>query len=474
MSDKFHEECAVMGIYGHPESANMVYLGLYALQHRGQESCGIVTSDGRGLISHRQMGLVADAFKEDVIKRLEGQNAIGHNRYSTQGQSHLKNAQPFVVEYSQGPIAISHNGNLVNGTLLRNELELAGSIFQSTSDTEVIIHLIATSKEPTLMGRIVEALSRCRGAYSLLFLTLDKLIAARDPYGFRPLVLGRFPEGKNRGAYVFASETCALDLIEAEYVRDVEPGEIVTIGPDGVESLKPFPPVPHAKCIFEYIYFARPDSKLFGHNVYQVRKSLGRQLARESGVAADLVTPVPDSGVPAAMGFSEESKIPLEFGLIRNHYVGRTFIEPQQTIRNFGVKIKLNAQRDVLQGKRVIVVDDSIVRGTTSRKIIRMLRDAGAREVHLRISSPATTGPCYYGIDTPTRGELIASANSIEEIRRFVEADTLAYLSNDGMYTYFNGDKKGFCDACFTGNYPVHFEDEGHIKQLHLFDALNR
>ena len=474
MSDKFHEECAVMGIFGHPEAANMVYLGLYALQHRGQESCGIVTSDGKGLISHRQMGLVADAFKEEVIKRLEGQNAIGHNRYSTQGQSHLKNAQPFVVEYSQGPIAISHNGNLVNGTLLRNELEQAGSIFQSTSDTEVIIHLIATSKEPTLMGRIVEALSRCRGAYSLLFLTLDKLIAARDPYGFRPLVLGRFPEGKNRGAYVFASETCALDLIEAEYVRDVEPGEIVTISPDGVESLKPFPPVPHAKCIFEYIYFARPDSKLFGHNVYQVRKSLGRQLARESGVDADMVTPVPDSGVPAAMGFSEESKIPLEFGLIRNHYVGRTFIEPQQTIRNFGVKIKLNAQRDVLQGKRVIVVDDSIVRGTTSRKIIRMLRDAGAREVHLRISSPATTGPCYYGIDTPTRGELIASANSVEEIRRFVEADTLAYLSNDGMYTYFNGEKNGFCDACFTGKYPVHFEDEGHIKQLHLFDALNR
>jgi amidophosphoribosyltransferase len=452
----------------------MAYLGLYALQHRGQESCGIVTSDGKGLISHRQMGLVADAFKEDVIKRLEGQNAIGHNRYSTQGQSHLKNAQPFVVEYSQGPIAIAHNGNLVNGTLLRNELEQAGSIFQSTSDTEVIIHLIATSKEPTLMGRIVEALSRCRGAYSLQFLTLDKLIAARDPYGFRPLVLGRFPEGKNRGAYVFASETCALDLIEAEYVRDVEPGEIVTIGPDGLESLKPFPPVPHAKCIFEYIYFARPDSKLFGHNVYQVRKSLGRQLARESGIGADLVTPVPDSGVPAAMGFAEESKIPLEFGLIRNHYVGRTFIEPQQTIRNFGVKIKLNAQRDVLQGKRVIVVDDSIVRGTTSRKIIRMLRDAGAREVHLRISSPATTGPCYYGIDTPTRGELIASANSVEEIRRFVEADTLAYLSNEGMYTYFDGDKKGFCDACFTGNYPVHFEDEGHIKQLHLFDALNR
>jgi amidophosphoribosyltransferase len=475
MADKFHDECAVMGVYGHPEAANMVYLGLYALQHRGQESCGIVTSDGKGLISHRQMGLVADAFKEDVIKRLEGRSAIGHNRYSTTGQSHLKNAQPFVVEYSQGPIAISHNGNLVNGQLLREELEQTGSIFQSTTDTEVVIHLIATSKEPSLMGRIVEALSRCRGAYSLLFLTLDKLIAARDPYGFRPLVLGRFPEGKNRSTYVFASETCALDLIEAEYVRDVEPGEIVTIGPDGmVESLKPFPPAPHAQCLFEYIYFARPDSNLFGHNVYQVRKALGRQLARENGVDADLVTPVPDSGVPAAMGYAEESKIPLEFGLIRNHYVGRTFIEPQQTIRNFGVKIKLNAQRDVLKGKRVIVVDDSIVRGTTSRKIIRMLRDAGATEVHLRISSPPTISPCYYGIDTPTRTELIALSNSTEDIRRFVEADTLAYLSNDGMYAYFKGERKGFCDACFTGNYPVHFEDEGHTRQLHLFDAMNR
>ena len=474
MSDKFHEECAVMGVYGHPEASNMVYLGLYALQHRGQESTGIVSSDGKGLISHRQMGLVADAYKEDVIKRLEGNSAIGHNRYSTTGQSHLKNAQPFVVEYSQGPIAISHNGNLVNGALLREELERSGSIFQSTTDTEVIIHLIATSRESTLMGRIVEALGRTRGAYSLLFLTLDKMIAARDPYGFRPLVLGKFPEGKNRGAYVFASETCALDLIEAEFIRDVEPGEIVTIGTDGMESLKPFPPAPHAKCIFEYIYFARPDSNLFGHNVYQVRKALGRQLARESGVPADLVTPVPDSGVPAAIGYAEESKIPLEFGLIRNHYVGRTFIEPQQTIRNFGVKIKLNAQRDVLNGKRVIVVDDSIVRGTTSRKIIRMLRDAGAKEVHMRISSPATISPCYYGIDTPTRSELIASSNTVEEIRRYIEADTLAYLSREGMYAHFDGEKTGFCDACFSGDYPVHFEDEGHTRQLHLFEALNR
>ena len=463
-----------MGIYGHPEASNMVYLGLYALQHRGQESCGIVSSDGKALISHRQMGLVADAFKEDVIKRLEGQSAIGHNRYSTTGQSHLKNAQPFVVEYSQGPIAVSHNGNLVNGGLLREELERSGSIFQSTSDTEVIIHLIATSRETSLMGRIVEALGRARGAYSLLFLTLDKLIAARDPYGFRPLVLGKFPQGKNRGAYVFASETCALDLIEAEFIRDVEPGEIITVGAGGMESLKPFPPAPHAKCIFEYIYFARPDSNLFGHNVYQVRKALGRQLARESAVPADLVTPVPDSGVPAAIGYAEESKIPLEFGLIRNHYVGRTFIEPQQTIRNFGVKIKLNAQRDVLNGKRVVVVDDSIVRGTTSRKIIRMLRDAGAKEVHMRISSPATISPCYYGIDTPTRSELIASTNSVEEIRRYIEADSLAYLSNEGMYAYFGGRREGFCDACFTAKYPVHFEDEGHTKQLHLFEAIDR
>ncbi len=475
MFDKFHEECAVMGIYGHPEAANMVYLGLYALQHRGQESCGIVSSDGKGLISHRQMGLVADVFKEDVIKRLEGASAIGHNRYSTTGQSHLKNAQPFVVEYSQGPIAISHNGNLVNGTLLRDELEQAGSIFQSTSDTEVIIHLIATSKESSLMGRIIEALARARGAYSLLFLTLDRMIAARDPYGFRPLVLGQFKAGKNHGGYVVASETCALDLIEADYVRDVEPGEIITFGADGgMESLKPFPAVPHAKCIFEYIYFARPDSNLFGHNVYQVRKALGRQLARESGVESDLVTPVPDSGVPAAIGYAEQSGIPLEFGLIRNHYVGRTFIEPSQSIRHFGVKIKLNAQKEVLRGKRVVVVDDSIVRGTTSRKIIRMLRDAGAREVHMRISSPATISPCYYGIDTPTRSELIASSSSVEEIRRFIEADTLAYLSRDGMYAYFNGEERGFCDACFSGNYPVHFEDEGHTRQLHLFEALQQ
>ncbi len=472
--DKFKEECGVMGVYGHPEAANMVYLGLYALQHRGQESSGIVSSDGKALISHRQMGLVADIFKEDVIKRLEGSMAIGHNRYSTTGQSHLKNAQPLVVEYALGPIAVAHNGNLVNAQLLREELEASGSIFQSTSDTEVIIHLIATSRETSLLARVIEALRRVRGAYSLLFLTLDCMIAARDPMGFRPLVLGKFKDGRDRDGYVVASETCALDLIEAQYLREVEPGEILSFGPKGIESIKPFPPVPHAKCIFEYIYFSRPDSNLYGRNVYQVRKELGRQLARESPVAADLVTPVPDSGVPAAIGYAEESGLPLEFGLIRNHYVGRTFIEPQQSIRHFGVKIKLNAQREVLEGKRVVVVDDSIVRGTTSQKIVTMLRDSGAKEVHMRISSPPTISPCYYGIDTPTHKELIASSNSVEEIRKFIGADSLAYLSREGMYIFVQGKSEGFCDACFTRNYPVHIDDEGHTRQLHLFDALQQ
>jgi amidophosphoribosyltransferase len=470
--DKFREECGVVGVYGHAEAANMVYLGLYALQHRGQESAGIVSSDGEALISHRQMGLVADIFKEEIIKNLKGSSAIGHNRYSTTGQSHPKNAQPFIVEYVDGPIAISHNGNLVNAQVVREELEASGSIFQSTSDTEVLIHLIATSREKTLMGRLVDALSRSKGAYSLLFLTVDRMIAARDPLGFRPLVIGKFKDGASRNSYVFASETCVLDLIEAEYVREVEPGEIISLSPRGMESLKPFPPVPHAKCIFEYIYFSRPDSNVYGRNVYQIRKELGRQLARESPVEADLVTPVPDSGVPAALGYAEESGLPLDFGLIRNHYVGRTFIEPQQSIRHFGVKIKLNSQREVLQGKRVVVVDDSIVRGTTSQKIIRMLRDAGAKEVHLRISSPPTIGPCHYGIDTPTHRELIAFSNTREEIRKFVGADTLAYLSRDGMYVFLNSKGGGFCDACFTANYPVQFEDEGKIRQLHLFDAV--
>jgi len=474
MFDKFHEECAVVGVYGHTEAANMVYLGLYALQHRGQESSGIVSSNGEILISHRQMGLVADIFKEDIIKNLEGRSAIGHNRYSTTGQSFIKNAQPLVVEYADGPIAVSHNGNLVNAHSLRRDLEKAGSIFQSTSDTEVIIHLIATSREVTLEDRMVDALSRVRGSFSLVFLTRDRMIAARDPMGFRPLVLGRFSEKNRPDGHVVASETCVLDLIEAEYVREVEPGEVLMFGPAGMESMKPFPPAEGARCIFESIYFARPDSNVFGHSVYQYRKELGRQLARESFVEADLVTPVPDSGVPAAIGYAEESRIPLDLALIRNHYVGRTFIEPRQSIRNFGVKIKLNAMKEVLEGKRVVVVDDSIVRGTTSQKIIRMLREAGAAEVHMRISSPPTISPCYYGIDTPTHKELIASVNPLEGIREFIGADSLSYLSREGLYVFFKGDDRGFCDACFTANYPVPFDDDGETPQLHLFEALGR
>ena len=474
MFDKFHEECAVVGVQNHPEAANMVYLGLYALQHRGQESSGIVSSHAGSLISHRQMGLVADIFKEDIIKNLQGATAIGHNRYSTSGQTDIKNAQPFVVEYANGPIAVSHNGNLINANQLRQDLEAAGSIFQSTSDTEVIIHLIATSKETTLTARVIDALSQVKGSYSLVFLTADTMIAARDPVGFRPLILGRFPRADKSDSYVVASETCVLDLIEAEYVREVEPGEVLVFGPGGMESLRPFPQTPPARCIFESIYFSRPDSNVFGHSVYQYRKELGRQLARESHVEADLVTPVPDSGVPAAIGYAEQSGIPLDLALIRNHYVGRTFIEPQQHIRNFGVKIKLNAMREVLQGKRVVVVDDSIVRGTTSQKIIRMLREAGATEVHVRISSPPTISPCYYGIDTPTHKELIASVHSVEGIRAFIGADSLAYLSREGLYTFFKGDTTGYCDACFTANYPVLADDNGKTPQLHLFEAVSR
>src|SRR5713226_4170676 len=469
MFDKFKDECAVVGVYGHPEAANMAYLSLYALQHRGQESSGIVSSNGDVLISHRQMGLVADVFKEDVINRLEGSTAIGHNRYSTTGQSHLKNAQPFVVEYAHGPIAVSHNGNLVNAGILREELEASGSIFQSTSDTEVIIHLIATSKEESLMGRIVEALSRVRGAYSLLFLTLDRMIAARDPMGFRPLVLGRFKDGANRDGYVVASETCSLYLIEAEYLREIEPGEILSFSSKGMESLKPFPAVSHAKCIFDYIYFSRPDSKPYGRNVYQVRKELGRQLARESPVEADLITPVPDSGVPAAIGFAEQSGLPLEFGLIRNHYVGRTFIEPQQSIRHFGVRVKLNPVKSILQGRRVVLVDDSIVRGTTSRKIVKMVRAAGASEVHMRISCPPTISPCFYGVDTPQRSELIGATHSIEEIRRYIGADSLGYLSLEGMLSAVGDARQSYCTSCYTGDYPVAFpQNEAAYLQLAL------
>ncbi len=467
MHDRFHEECGVVGIFGHPEAANLTYLGLYALQHRGQEGAGIVSSDGSLLMSHRGLGLVADVFNHEIIERLEGSSAIGHNRYSTTGRTLLKNTQPFVVEFGAGGLAVAHNGNIVNAAELREQLEARGAIFQSSVDTEVIIHLIAQATGGPLVDRIVAALSAVRGAYSLLFLSRTELIAVRDPNGFRPLVLGRIKD-----AVVVASETCALDLIGAEYVREIEPGEVLVANADGMQSFFPFPPAPRTRCVFEYVYFARPDSVVFGRNVYQVRKELGRQLAREQPADADLVVPVPDSGVPAALGFAEESGLPFDFGLIRNHYVGRTFIEPQDAIRNFGVKVKLNAQRQVLEGKRVVVVDDSIVRGTTSRKIVAMLRNAGATAVHMRISSPPTTGPCYYGVDTPTKTELIASSQSVESIRDFITADTLGFLSQRGLYAFRRGaSDDGFCDACFSGHYPLPVLDEVKARQLVLFEV---
>jgi len=468
MFDKFHEECGVVGVFGHPEAATLAYLSLYALQHRGQESAGIVASNGEALISHRGMGLVADIFDEDILARLKGRLAIGHNRYSTSGSTVLKNCQPFVVEWAQGALAIAHNGNLVNADELRSKLEARGSIFQSTVDSEVIVHLIAASTESTLVGRITDALSQVRGAYSLVFLTEDRVIATRDPYGFRPLVMGRVGE-----TVVVASETCALDLVDAVYEREIEPGEIVIISEKGVESVRPFPSAARHNCVFEYIYFARPDSRVFGRNVYEVRKDLGRQLAREAPAEADIVIPVPDSGLPAAIGYAEQAGLPFEMGLIRNHYVGRTFIEPTNSIRHFGVKVKLNALREVLNGRRVVVVDDSIVRGTTSRKLVHMIRQAGAREVHMRISSPPTTHPCFYGIDTPTREELIASSHDVASIREYLGADSLAYLSVEGMYAFTGRQGNGFCDACFTGKYPVPVDDTPH-RQLHLFEARDR
>ena len=469
MFDKFHEECGVVGVYGHPEAATLAYLGLYALQHRGQESAGIVASNGEALISHRGMGHVADIFQYDILARLRGHLAIGHNRYSTSGSTVLKNCQPFVVSWANGALAIAHNGNLVNADELRAKLEARGAIFQSTVDSEVIVHLIASSAEKTLLDRIIDALGQVRGAYSLVFMTEDRIIAARDPAGFRPLVLGRVGD-----AVVIASETCALDLVDARLEREIDPGEIVVVSERGIESIRPFPRSESHHCVFEYVYFARPDSQVFGRNVYEARKELGRQLARESAVPADIVIPVPDSGVPAAIGYAEEAGLPFEMGLIRNHYVGRTFIEPSSSIRHFGVKVKLNALREVLDGKRVVVVDDSIVRGTTSRKLVHMIRQAGAREVHMRISSPPTTHPCFYGIDTPTREELIASSHDVGEIREYLSADSLAYLSLAGLYAFAGGRRAGFCDACFTGRYPIPPPEELPARQLQLFEALDR
>ncbi|MBX5484824.1 MAG: amidophosphoribosyltransferase [Myxococcaceae bacterium] len=455
--------CGVFGIWGHEEAANLTYLGLHALQHRGQESAGIVTSHQGTLYSHRQMALVADAFSAEDLAKLPGTSAIGHVRYSTAGGSYLKNAQPLFVSYQGGQLGVAHNGNLVNAQALKDELEQNGAIFQSDSDSEVLIHLIARSKAPSFHGRVVEALKRVEGAYSVLFLTQKQLIAARDPHGFRPLVLGRL-----RGAWVLASESCALDLIEAELVRELEPGEVVVIDDTGLSSHKPLPaPKRLGRCIFEHVYFARPDSVLFGTSVYEVRKQMGRQLAKEQPAQADLVIAVPDSGVPAAIGYSQASGIPYDVGLVRSHYVGRTFIEPQQSIRHFGVKLKLSPVRQVLRGKRVVVVDDSIVRGTTSRKIVKMLRAAGATEVHLRISSPPTKWPCYYGIDTPSRQELIAASHSTEEIARYVTADSLGYISLEGLNAAV-GDPSGetYCNACFSGDYPTGIGMERKAESL--------
>jgi amidophosphoribosyltransferase len=441
--------CGIFGIFGHEEAANLTYLGLHALQHRGQEAAGIASSDGSTLHAHREMGLVADAFTAEVLSPLRGTNAIGHVRYSTAGVSQLKNAQPLTVGYAGGGMAVAHNGNFVNGQSLRDELEHAGAIFQSDADTEVLVHLIARSREPEFEQKVVQALRQVRGAYSLLFLTERKLVAVRDSFGFRPLVLGRLKD-----AQVLASETTALDLIEAEFVRELEPGEMVVIDANGLRSSFPFEKTRLGRCVFEHVYFAKPDSLLFGMSVYEVRKKLGIQLAREHPADADLVIAVPDSGVPAAIGYAQVSKIPYDVGLIRSHYVGRTFIEPEQSIRHFGVKLKLSPVRQVLKGKRVAVIDDSIVRGTTSRKIVTMIRAAGAEQVHMRVSSPPTRWPCYYGIDTPSREELIASRHSVEEIRSYLNADSLAYLSLEGLGNAV-GDKSSstFCNACFSGNY---------------------
>jgi amidophosphoribosyltransferase len=449
-SDKFKDECGVFGIYGHDNAASLTYLGLYALQHRGQESAGIATANDGKLTLRRAMGYVGDAFNDRMLSELPGRSAIGHVRYSTFGDSRIVNAQPILIDCAHGQIALCHNGNLVNAGDLREQLVRAGSIFQTNSDTEVILHLYAKSVAETAEDAIVESVSQVSGAFSLVMLTPDSLIAVRDPHGFRPLALGRIGD-----TYVVCSETCAMDLIGAEYVREVEPGEVLVIGPSGLRSYMPFAPTPSAHCIFEHVYFARPDSYVFGKSVNEVRTNLGRLLADESGVEADAVVPIPDSGLCAALGYAESSGVPLKMGLIRNHYVGRTFIQPHQSVRGLKVKVKLNTVRSILEGKRIVLVDDSIVRGTTSKKIVSMIKAAGAREVHMRISCPPTVSPCYYGIDTPHRDELIAAKHSVDEIRDYMGADTLAYLSMDGLQQAVGDSHPDYCTACYTKNYPV-------------------
>ncbi len=460
------EQCGVFGIFGDDEAAYKTYLGLYALQHRGEESCGIATFDGERLHCVRKMGHVQDVFNEHRIKRLHGKNAIGHVRYSTSGSSLAKNAQPILMDYSKGEVAVAHNGNLVNAELLRSELEAYGAIFQTTTDSEIVIHLMAKPTLRNVEEGVLHALNRIEGAYCFVFLTRDFVIGARDPYGFRPLWLGR----TRAGAFVLASETCALDLVDAESLRELEPGEVVLISREGLRSLHVAKkPERRAQCVFEHVYFSRPDSVIFGENVHQVRKKLGHELAREHPVVADIVIPVPDSGNSAALGFSEESGIPLEVGMVRNHYVGRTFIQPAQGIRDFKVKIKFNVLKNALQGKRVVVVDDSIVRGTTSRIRVKTLRQAGAKEVHLRVSCPPHLYPCAYGIDFPSREELLAYDKSVEDIRQFLECDSIGYLSLEGMLKCVRGPAGDYCTACWTGRYPVPFGkiNKYFAEQLH-------
>ncbi len=451
MNDHFNDECAVFGIYGSREASKFTYLGLYALQHRGQESTGIVSSDGREMHSHLHMGLVSEAYDSEDFEKLPGALAIGHNRYSTTGESHIKNAQPFLVDYHSGSLALAHNGNLTNADDLKRMLEQKGSLFRSSMDTEVIMHLIARSSFVNPEDKIIDALKQVRGAYSLLAMTPDTLIAVRDPFGIRPLSIGKLSDG----SYCVASETCAFNLIGARFMKDVEPGEMVIINSEGISFHQAFEPQVSRFCIFEMIYFARPDSMFYGKSVHNIRKGFGKVLWEDDPVEADLVMAVPDSGISVAMGLAEASKIPYEIGLTRNHYIGRTFIEPQQSIRDFGVKIKLNPIEDVIKGKRVVVVDDSIVRGTTSKKIVKLIREAGAKEVHMRISSPPTKHPCFYGIDTPKEENLIAHNMSVEEIRQFIQADSLSYISTERLVASVEHLCPTYCKACFDGQYPL-------------------
>ena len=473
--DHFHDECGVFGIFGRQDAAAIVTLGLHALQHRGQEAAGIVSFDGSQFHVERHIGLIGDTFtKPAVLERLNGTRAIGHTRYSTTGGSGLRNVQPFFAELSEGGLAIAHNGNITNAMTVQRRLQKQGSIFSSTSDTETILHLVATSQERKTNERFIDAVSQLEGAFSLVALTSKKMIGCRDPFGIRPLVLGDLD-----GAYILSSESCALDIIGARFVRDVAPGEMIVVTEQGIESFFPFEPVRPRFCIFEYIYFARPDSSVEGRNVYEVRKKIGAELARETPVEADIVVPVPDSGTPAAIGFAQEAGLPFELGIIRNHYVGRTFIQPSDAIRHMGVKLKHNANTKSIEGKRVVLVDDSIVRGTTSQKIVQMVREAGAKEVHMRVASPPTRASCFYGVDTPQTAKLLASRMSIEEMASFIRVDSLGFLSIDGLYRAVgeaarNGEAPQFCDACFTGEYPTQLTDQDgadNVRQLSLLAA---